>query len=111
MDHMGLTKRPIGRIDRILAKIGNTWRYYPQLTLTMLVLEITRAANEAESDFDQIDMYDIEDIAYPEGNLFYGSRHLEMGIEAIEERHKDQPFSARSNPDRSAQQGSGLVAY
>ena len=24
MDHMGLTKRPIGRIDRILAKIGNS---------------------------------------------------------------------------------------
>ena len=37
-------------------------------------------------------MAEMEDIAYPEGHPFYGSRHLEMGIDWLEKYHENEPL-------------------
>ncbi len=92
MEQKALMQRSINRIGHILPKIKRIWHYYPQLTLTELVQEIALAANEAESDFAQTSLYDIEDIVYPEGHLFHTSRNLEMGIGVLEKRYKNQPL-------------------
>lgn len=92
MEYTALVQRPISRIKPILSRIEKLWHYYPQLSLAELVLEITDNANKVESIFAETGIGDIEDIAYPEGHFLHESRHLEMGIEAMEEKHKNTPL-------------------
>jgi hypothetical protein len=57
-----------------------------------LVLETSIYANEVKSELPLTSMAEIEDIAYPEGHLLHQSRNLEMGIDALEQRHKNGPL-------------------
>jgi hypothetical protein len=45
-----------------------------------------------ESDFASTAMSDIEDTAYPAGHFLHESRNLEMGLDAMEREHADQPL-------------------
>ncbi len=90
MDYTTQMQRPISRIEYILPKISKLWHHYPELSLHELVREITLAANQADSEFPKTSVYDIEDIAYPEGHLLHASRYLEMGIEVLEREHEHE---------------------
>jgi uncharacterized protein YihD (DUF1040 family) len=92
MKHGALMRRPINRVGHVLSRLKQLWHYYPELSLTELVREVTFAANLVESDLPALDMRDIEDIAYPESHFLHKCRHLEMGIDALEKEHKDKPL-------------------
>jgi hypothetical protein len=85
-------RRPSSRIDYILPKLKYIWHYYPELSLSELVLTVTLEANRVKADLPGTDMYDIEDINYPKGHLCHSVRNLEMGIEELEKRHSGQPL-------------------
>jgi hypothetical protein len=87
-----MINRPIGRIDHILSRLRKLWHYYPEHSLLALVMEVTIYANHAKSDFPLTSIVDIEDIAYPEGHLLHHSRNLGMGIDWLEEEHKNEPL-------------------
>jgi hypothetical protein len=92
MKHASMVQRPFGRIGHILSRLKNVWHYYPEHSLTALVMETVIFANEVKSDLPITSMADIEEIAYPAGHLLHQSRDLEMGIDAIEKRHKNEPL-------------------
>lgn len=92
MEHTALVQRPISRIKPVLSRIERLWHYYPQLSLAELVLEITQNANKFASTLPDANMPDIEDTAYPEGHFLHESRHLETGIVAMEDKHKNTPL-------------------
>jgi len=87
-----LLQRPLSRIDHVLSRLKKLWHYYPEHSLYALVLETTIYANHLKSDLPRISIDEIEDIAYPEGHLLHGSRHLEMGIDWLEAQHADEPL-------------------
>jgi|SRR5665213_1167801 len=90
MKHASMVQRPFGRIGHILTRLKKVWHYYPEHSLTALVMETAIYANEVKSDCPLTSMADIEDIAYPAGHLLHQSRDLEMGIDAIEKRHENE---------------------
>jgi len=92
MKHASTVQRPFGRIGHILARLKKIWHYYPALSLPTLVMETTIHANEVKSDFPLTSMAEIEDIPYPAGHLLHQSRDLEMGIDAIEKQHENEPL-------------------
>jgi hypothetical protein len=92
MKNLSMLRRPIGRIDHVLSRLKRLWHYYPGHSLYALVLETTICANHAESELPGASIDDIEDIAYPEGHLFHGIRHLEMGIDWLERDHANEPL-------------------
>jgi len=91
MENPALMRRPFDRIGHVLSRLEHLWHYYPAHSLVDLVREVTFAANLVESDLPILQMDDIEDIAYPEGHYLHG-RHLEMGIDALEEEYRDTPL-------------------
>jgi len=92
MTDISSLQRPVSRIDYILPKLKYIWHYYPELSMAELVLTVTLAANRVKSDLPQTNMFDIEDIAYPEGHICHQARNLEMGIEELEKRYEGQPL-------------------
>jgi len=99
-----LLQRPVSRIDYILPKLKYLWHYYPESSLAELVLTVTLAANRSKSELPQTDMYDIEDIMYPEGHLFHKSRNLEMGIEELK-KASGSTIASGSYTDSTTRQG------
>jgi len=100
MHHKALAPRPVNRIGHVLSRLAKIWHYYPEHSLRALVTEVTLYANQVDSDFPLTSIAEIEDIPYPEGHLLHELRHLEMGIDAIEEERADEPLpsSALTGP-------------
>jgi hypothetical protein len=92
MKHTSKVQRPYGRIGHVLSRLKKIWHYYPEHSLMALVLETSIYANEVNSELPLTCMAEIEDIAYPEGHLLHQSRNLEMGIDALEKRYKNDPL-------------------
>ena len=82
--------RPAARIDHVLARLNRLWHYYPEYGFQALVMQTMLYANHAKSDLPIATLDEIEDIAYPEGHVLQGSRHLEMGIDWLEKHHKSE---------------------
>ena len=92
MHHKALARRPINRIGHVLSRLANIWHYYPEHSLRALVTEVTLYANQVDSDLPLTSVAEIEDVPYPEGHLLHELRHLEMGIDAIEEERANEPL-------------------
>jgi hypothetical protein len=90
MKQASMVERPIHRIDHVLSRLERLWHYYPDYSLTALVLEATIYAHHVKSDLPLTGVDKIEDISYPEGHRLHKTRNLEMGLDELEKRHQSE---------------------
>jgi len=83
--------RPVNRIDYILSELKNLWRFYPDHSLLLLVMEGTIYANHVDSELPVVSYLDIEEIDYPQDHYLSGKPNLEMGFKFLREGLNNKP--------------------
>ena len=91
-------ERPVNRIDYILSEFKNLWRFYPEHSLLLLLMEVTIYANHIDSELPVVSFLDIEEIEYPENHFLSVTRNLLMGFEFLKEKLKNKPVPLNNIP-------------